>query len=339
MQLLRKIAYPFALIYGLVVHVRNYLYDINVFSSTSFNTPTICVGNLSVGGTGKTPMIEFLIRTFCKQYRIAVLSRGYRRKSSGFQMANAASTVAQLGDEPFQIYRNYPNTIVAVDADRANGIERLENEQQPEMILLDDAFQHRKVKASCNILLTAFDNLYSEDTFLPTGSLRDSKNQAKRAHIIVVTKCPSKISNKDKLGIRTLLNPSAKVPVLFASFGYDHFVDADGIKLNLEAIEHKKVALVTGIANAGHLLRHLNTLNLNFDHLEYADHHLYKNEDVRKFNTYDIVLTTQKDFVKLEAKVDRLYYLGVRHQFLNEEDQLIKQLILTIIKRRHEPLT
>ncbi|MEX0359782.1 MAG: tetraacyldisaccharide 4'-kinase, partial [Allomuricauda sp.] len=145
LQFLRKIAFPFSLIYALIVHIRNYLFDWGVLRSISYKTPTVCVGNLSVGGTGKTPMIEYLIRTL-SNHKIAVLSRGYKRKSKGFLLATPSSTVAELGDEPFQIHQKFPNISVAVDADRRNGIAQLEKMVQPDVILLDDAFQHRKVK-------------------------------------------------------------------------------------------------------------------------------------------------------------------------------------------------
>ena len=184
LQLLRKIAFPISLIYALVVHVRNFLFDTGVFSSKSYRIPTICVGNLSVGGTGKTPMTEYVLRILAER-NTAVLSRGYKRKSDGFYLANAKSTVLELGDEPYQIHRKFPEVAVAVDADRRNGIEKLEKLVNPEVIVLDDAFQHRKVKPTFSILLTTYQNLYVDDWYLPTGSLRDAKKEAKRADLII----------------------------------------------------------------------------------------------------------------------------------------------------------
>ena len=221
-MLLRKILFPFSLGYALVVKARNYFYDIGIKKSTFFDTKTICVGNLSVGGTGKTPMIEYLIEQLKIDYRVAVLSRGYKRKSSGFLLATPKSSVENLGDEPFQIYTKFPEITVAVDADRRNGISILEEHIKPDVILLDDAFQHRKVKAGFNILLTAYGKLYCDDWYLPTGNLRDSRSEVRRADLIIVTKCPTEISETDKEGIRNNLKINTNQSVLFSSLSYDH---------------------------------------------------------------------------------------------------------------------
>jgi len=173
MILLRKLLFPFAVLYGLVTSIRNFLYDQGFLKSYSFDVPIIAVGNLSVGGTGKTPMIEYLIRLLSEQYSVATLSRGYKRQSTGFILADNNADTSTLGDEPFQIHQKFPNIQVAVDADRKNGIEQLLSQtQKPEVILLDDAFQHRKVKAGFYILLTAYGDLFCDDWMLPTGNLR-----------------------------------------------------------------------------------------------------------------------------------------------------------------------
>ena len=183
MNLLRKLLFPFAILYGFITSLRNYLYDKGILKSYSFDIPVIAVGNLSVGGTGKTPQIEYLIRLLSPNYKVATLSRGYKRKSEGFILADAASTPEILGDEPYQYFKKFRDIQVAVDADRKNGIEQLLNqESRPEIILLDDAFQHRKVKAGFYILLTAYEDLFCEDFILPTGNLRESRNEAKRAN-------------------------------------------------------------------------------------------------------------------------------------------------------------
>jgi tetraacyldisaccharide 4'-kinase len=177
-----------------VTWLRNKSYDFGLKSSTHFDVPIICVGNLSVGGTGKTPMIEYLIRLLKTNYKIAALSRGYKRKTKGFVIANKTMTALDLGDEPFQFYKKFEDVIVSVDANRRHGIKQLMAlEHKPDVILLDDAFQHRKVKAGLNILLTSYDNLYCNDIVLPTGNLREPKSGAKRAGVIVVTKCPKLI--------------------------------------------------------------------------------------------------------------------------------------------------
>jgi len=186
---IRKILYPFSFVYWMVTTVRNWLYDAGIKKSTKFNIPTIVVGNLSVGGTGKTPQIEMLVRLLKDHYKLAVLSRGYKRKSKGFVLANSKVSVEELGDEPFQFFTKFSNIEVAVDGNRVRGIQQLlKLNTPPEIVLLDDAFQHRKVIGGYAILLTPYNDLYVNDTMLPTGNLRESVAGAKRAQVIVVTK-------------------------------------------------------------------------------------------------------------------------------------------------------
>lgn len=325
MQLLRKILFPFSLIYGLVVFMRNYLFDIGLFKSVSFTTPIICIGNLSVGGTGKTPMIEFLIDLLQYDKKIAVLSRGYGRKSKGFLLANENTAVEDLGDESFQIHQKFPNVTVAVDADRRNGISILEKEINPDVILLDDAFQHRKVKARFNVLLTAYGNLYSSDWYLPTGNLRDAKNQFKRADIIVVTKCPSDISDAELSGIVQRLKPKVDQQVLFACLSYSKKLIGQKGELELNALIGKKNTLVTGIANPEPLCGYLSNNGISFEHLEYSDHHFFSEKEIALFNSKEMIITTEKDYVRLKGKVKNLYYLGIKHQFLNDGKAALKK--------------
>src|SRR6478752_5452103 len=197
MNLLRKILFPFAVLYGFITSIRNFLYDNNLLKSYSFDLPIIAVGNLSVGGTGKTPQIEYLIRLLSPKYKVATLSRGYKRKSEGFVLADETSNAEILGDEPFQFFQKFKNIQVAVDANRKNGIEQLLSQsEKPEVILLDDAYQHRKVKAGFYILLTTYDDLFCKDFILPMGNLRESRRGAKRADVVIVTKCPSTITKQ-----------------------------------------------------------------------------------------------------------------------------------------------
>ena len=328
LQLLRKIAFPFSLIYALVVFVRNFLYDVGFFRSTSYTTPTICVGNLSVGGTGKTPMIEYLVRLL-KNRKIAVLSRGYKRKSKGFLLAGSGSTVEDLGDEPFQIHKKFPEITVAVDADRRNGIAKLESLVRPDIILLDDAFQHRKVKPKFSILLTAHNNLFVDDWYLPTGDLRDSKLEAKRADIIIVTKCPYQLSQEEKKKISESIKPNPNQLLLFCSLEYDNLVkNGSGKNLELTALKDKNIALVTGIANPKLLVSHLGAMGLKFQHFEYGDHHYFSEQEIVQFQNFEIVLTTEKDYVRLEGKVENLYYLEIAHRFDEKDSKLLEQMIL-----------
>ncbi|WP_313777729.1 MULTISPECIES: tetraacyldisaccharide 4'-kinase [Flavobacteriaceae] len=329
--MLRILAFPFSLIYALVVHFRNFLYDNGIFASKSFETSTICVGNLSVGGTGKTPMIEYLIRLL-EGRNVAILSRGYKRKSKGFVLANADSKVEELGDEPFQIHKKFPNAIVAVDAERRNGIGQLKSIVKPDVILLDDAYQHRKVKPKFSILLTAYGKLYINDWYLPTGNLRDSKSEAKRANIIIVTKCPENISEAERSSIVKKLKPLPHQYVLFSMLKYQKNVQgADHKTLPLESLQGKKVALVTGIASPDPLLQHLKSKEVDFTHFGYADHHDFSAKEIQEFSGFEIVLTTEKDYVRLEGKLNKLYYLEVAHSFSEEDAKFLGQSIKKLI--------
>jgi len=327
LQLLRKIAFPISLIYALVVHVRNFLFDVGVFSSKSYKTPTICVGNLSVGGTGKTPMTEYLLKLLGNR-KTAVLSRGYKRKSEGFCLANAESTVLELGDEPYQIHQKFPNVSVAVDADRRNGIERLEDLVNPEVIVLDDAFQHRRVKPTFSILLTTYHNLYVNDWYLPTGSLRDAKKEAKRADVIIVTKCPESLGENERTDLFDKLSPEAHQKVLFATLKYQDFV-TDGAEGNVRLVElkSKQVALVTGIASPEPLVQYLEAAGIGVRHFKFGDHHHFTERDIEQFKGHEMILTTEKDFVRLKGKVEGLYYLEIAHSFSKADETVLKNAV------------
>lgn len=330
-QLLRKIAFPFSLIYALIVLLRNFLYDIGVFKSKQYKTPILCVGNLSVGGTGKTPMIECLIRLL-DNHSIAVLSRGYKRKSKGFLLAGPKCSVEDIGDEPFQIYKKFPKITVAVDADRRNGISQLENLVKPDVILLDDAFQHRKVKPMYSILLTAYDNLFIDDWYLPTGDLRDSRLEAKRADMVIVTKCPKLLSEIERATISQRLKLMPRQKLLFSSLAYNDVVKNNiNEEKKLFGLKEKKIALVTGIASPKPLVSHLMDIGLKIKHFEYADHHYFTQKEIQKFSDFEIVLTTEKDFVRLSGKVDNLYYLEVAHLFSADDQSVLEQTILGLI--------
>ncbi|WP_317236557.1 tetraacyldisaccharide 4'-kinase [Allomuricauda sp. F6463D] len=329
--MLRKITFPISLIYAMVVYVRNLMFDLGVFSSKSYKTPLICVGNLSVGGTGKTPMTEYLLRLL-KEHRVAVLSRGYKRKSKGFYLGSPESTVLDLGDEPYQIYRKFPRVTVAVDSDRRNGIEKLENDRNPDIIVLDDAFQHRKVKPTFSILLTSFGDLYVDDWYLPTGNLRDAKKEAERADLIIVTKCPTALDEDIRNGVISKLKPKSHQKVLFATLKYQNFV-TDGQKQNilLSELKNKPLALVTGIASPGPLVEFLQSVGIHFEHFEFRDHHHFTDKEIARFKKYETVLTTEKDFVRLEGRVDKLYFLEIAHSFSDEDAAILKDAVLDLL--------
>jgi tetraacyldisaccharide 4'-kinase len=333
MQLIRKLLFPISLIYALVVSVRNRLYDMGVLKSTSFSVKTICIGNLSVGGTGKTPMVEWLIRSLPTRYKIAVLSRGYRRKSKGFILASSSTKVAAIGDEPFQLFAKFPNIVVAVDANRRNGIQRLQQEVQPDVILLDDAFQHRKVKSDYAILLTTYDNLYTDDWYLPTGNLRDVKYAAARADCIVVTKCSEELGEEELAVVKMKIDPKEHQTVLFAYLSYgDEAIGIDH-SLPLSAFKGKKVSLVTGIANPKPLVSYLNTQGVRFEHLAYKDHHFFSKAELKTLKRKECILTTEKDYVRLKDDLDNLFYLPVTHSFLGDGKTILEQELQALMNR------
>ncbi|HDZ03741.1 hypothetical protein LCGC14_0286700 [marine sediment metagenome] len=321
MQVLRKLLFPISLIYGLIVYLRNRLYDLGIFASKSFSTKTICVGNLSVGGTGKTPMIELLVNSLADTYKIAILSRGYKRKSKGFLLSTASTSVEEIGDEPFQMKSKFPKVSVAVDANRRNGIAELEHKIKPDVILLDDSFQHRKVKPDLSILLTAYDNLYMEDWYLPTGNLRDAKGEAKRANLIVVTKCPSDISELERDSIRVKINPKPHQKVLFSYLAYNK--ELKGSEILLESLKGKKLTLVTGIANPTPLEKFLLSEGITFEHLKFNDHHFFTADEIEVLKEKECILTTEKDYVRLKDKITKLHYIEVKHEFLEDGMELL----------------
>ncbi len=330
MQLLRKIAFPFSLVYALIVLIRNFLYDIKVFPSSNFDTKTICVGNLSVGGTGKTPMIELLIRMLSPKYKLAVLSRGYRRKTSGFVLANSNSTAEEIGDEPLQLARKFPEVAIAVDANRRQGIGLLEKKIAPDIILLDDAFQHRKVKPDFSILLTAYDDRYTRDWYLPTGNLRDSKKQAKRAEVIIVTKCPPDLNEAKIKLIEKEVHPLSTQHLLFSSLAYSDTLGGQQEGLSLKELKDTKFTLVTGIAKPEPMVLYLKSKGLDFEHLKYPDHHFFSDSELQNLASKSRIITTEKDYMRLKEKLQNASYLTVRHRFLNDGEQKLQQLLLEL---------
>lgn len=334
MYLLRIITLPFVPIYYLITKFRNRLYDLGIKKSTSFNLPIICVGNLSVGGTGKTPMIEYLIRLLSTNYKVATLSRGYKRKTKGFLVANRNSNVQMLGDEPYQFYNKFgENVFVAVDEDRVHGLNQLLTQiEKPEIVLLDDAFQHRKIKAGLNILLTTYCNLYVNDYVLPTGNLREPRTGADRADLIVVTKCPKDLGNDEKIQIVKRINPKESQHVFFSHIKYADVVKSLGNDLPLAEINN--FTLVTAIANAKPLVEFLKSRSLNFEHLNYKDHHGFTDEEVKMLKEKQLILTTEKDFVKLKQfnyLLGKLYYLPIEMEL--EYNAEFNKQILNFIQR------
>lgn len=332
MQVLRKILFPVSLLYAMVVHLRNSFYDKGIFKSKSYRTPIICVGNLSVGGTGKTPMIEFLVSELSQEFKVAVLSRGYRRKSKGFMLADKDMTVEVLGDEPFQIHSKFPEITVAVDADRRNGISILEDKVCPALILLDDAFQHRRVKPDFSILLTSFGNLYIDDWYVPTGNLRDSKREAKRADLIIVTKCPPNLNGKVRNSITRKLKPKPHQHVLFSYLAYDALLKGIDKDIPLEKFKSKKITLVTGISNPEPLVSYLKKEGIDFDHLQFQDHHFFTERELIQLRRKDCIITTEKDYVRLKHSLKNLYYILIKHKFIGDDKEIFDNRMKEIMK-------
>lgn len=324
MQNLRKILFPFSLLYGGIVQLRNKAFDWGWISSKSYDFPVICVGNLSVGGTGKSPMIEYLIRLLSQEYRLATLSRGYKRETSGFHLLSGAETAKEAGDEPLQFKTKFPDVQVAVDADRQHGIAQLmKGSPTPEVILLDDAFQHRKVKAGFSILLTSYDSIYASDCILPAGNLREPKSGAQRADIIVVSKCPGDLSKQKQQEIERKLKINLDQQVFFSYIKYaGSVINKAGKKLLFEELP-KNFTLVTGIAKPAHLVDFLKQKNLDFNHLKFPDHHNFSPSELNELQKASFILTTEKDFMRLQAhfSADKLYYLPIEQDFLNKKNQ------------------
>jgi tetraacyldisaccharide 4'-kinase len=339
MNVLRKILFPFAILYGFITSVRNYLFDKGILKSNAFDIPVIAVGNLSVGGTGKTPQIEYLIRLLSGKYKVVTLSRGYKRKSEGFVLAGAFSNAEILGDEPFQFYQKFPNIQVAVDADRTNGITQLLSQnEKPQVILLDDAYQHRKVKAGFYILLTSFGDLYADDFMLPTGNLRESRSGANRANIVIITKCPSDLSVEVQEQIRLKLKLNYSQQVYFTFIDYDGFIYSKQEKIAVNEIKNESKLLLAGIAKPTPFFSYLK--NENDECLTFPDHHHFSDSDLETIQTKagtKKIITTEKDFVRLKDSklASQLYYLPIKSTFISN-DQNFEATILEYVRSNLE---
>ncbi|WP_317041951.1 tetraacyldisaccharide 4'-kinase [Salegentibacter salegens] len=325
---------PFALLYGFVTWSRNLLYNAGILKSKSYDLPVICVGNINAGGTGKSPMIEYLLKFLLPDFKVATLSRGYKRSSKGFKLLNGNETAAEVGDEPLQFKRKFKDAVIAVDADRQNGIKKLQ-EENVEIILLDDAFQHRKVKAGLNILLTAYGYLYVNDFMLPTGYLREPTVGAERAKIVIVTKCPPNLSKTEMESIRGKLKLQNYQQLYFSFIEYDEEIVSEGTKAKLSSLKDKQFTLVTGIANPKPLINYLEANGLDFEHLAFKDHHNFTTTEIARLQKETLLLTTEKDYVRLREnfKDGQLFYLPVKTAFLKNEEAF-KQKILSFVHKK-----
>jgi tetraacyldisaccharide 4'-kinase len=345
---IRVLLFPFSLIYYAIIYIRNSLFDKNILRSSSFNLPLICVGNIAAGGTGKSPMVEYLLRYLKDSLTVASLSRGYKRKTSGYALANERSTALEIGDEPMQFHLKFPDLPIAVGEERIEAIPQiLHDRPDVQAIILDDAFQHRSVKPGLNILLTDYSNLYTRDWYLPTGDLRDEKASVKRANIILVTKCKQGLSPKERDSIMTELNVESHQSVFFSCIRYGmpfHILSRKGIPVT----QDMEVLLVTGIANPAPLKNYLLEKSKTYYELRYNDHHIFSIDDLteikKRFNgltaNNKIILTTEKDavrLVKFEPALEGLpvFVLPIEMEFLFNQETAFQQLVRNFIINFH----
>lgn len=346
----RVLLLPFAIIYGLVVAIRNYLYDTNRLKSATFNFPIICVGNLAVGGTGKSPMVEYLVRLLKDEFEVATLSRGYKRKTKGYVLASSTTTALEIGDEPMQFHLKFPDVAVAVGEERIVAVPHLlQDTPTLQAIILDDAFQHRQINPGFNVLLTEYANRFTHDIFLPTGDLRDERKSYKRANVIIITKCPADLDEKQKKKLLYEIHAWPGQQVYFTTIDYGtpyHIFDK---QKTWGFTGEEEVLLVCGIANPKPLKDYLHNKAHTYYQLNFSDHHIFNIDDLnnikKKFDGIElenkIILTTEKDavrFVKFDKELSELpvYVLPITHKFLFNEGEAFDTSVLSYIRNHYK---
>ncbi|MFD0765633.1 tetraacyldisaccharide 4'-kinase [Mucilaginibacter lutimaris] len=345
MQYLRWLLLPFSLVYGLMVIIRNWFYDAGLFKSCQFNLPVISVGNLEIGGAGKSPMTEYLVRLFKSEYKVATLSRGYGRKTKGFLIATATTTATQIGDEPSQFKDKFPDVTVAVCEDRVAGIERLKADH--DLVLLDDAFQHRAVKPGLSILLFDYNNLQKPKLLLPAGNLREPFSGRWRADMMVITKCPHDLTEALMTKCYEQISPLNWQPLFFTSIAYQPLQDVQGNKANTIIDADTTVFLLTGIANPKPLEQYMGRFTTKIIHHNYPDHHQFTLKNIAKLagefsacrSQKKLIITTEKDVQRLGVHelLPALAQLPVVVQpigvnFLNNGQQPFDTLLLNYVR-------
>ena len=341
MPFLKLFLLPIAFFYGLVVFIRNIFFDYGIFSSKEYSVPIISVGNLCSGGSGKSPLVEYILKLIDNKAGLAVLSRGYGRDSSGFQWVSEKSIVKDVGDEPLQIARKFLDVNVAVSENRNNGIQHIIHEEC-DLILLDDAFQHRWVKPGLNILLTTYDNLFINDHLLPFGSLRESKNNFKRADIIVVTKTPYPLLPLDEYRLKEQIAPFFHQKLCYSYLNY--LPPLSLFSENDMQFEGKKVILLTAIASSQNLYDYVNSNSEIVEHFDFRDHYSFKKKDIKKiiecYNKIDseekLILTTEKDATRLALyesyfKDVSIAYIPIEFKFQGKTN--FNELILKYVEQ------
>ncbi|MBM3432057.1 MAG: tetraacyldisaccharide 4'-kinase [Bacteroidetes bacterium] len=336
----RLLLFPVSLLYGIGIFLRNWMYDKNILRSASFGLPLISVGNLAVGGTGKSPFVQYLVNRIGDPKTLAVLSRGYKRRSKGYRLAQPDSTVAELGDEALLLYQRYPDLSVAVCEQRLLAIPQLlQDRPNVNCILLDDAHQHRSIHPGFHILLTDYQNLFTRDFFMPTGDLRDERRSYRRADVIVVTKCPATTTVQEAAAIRQEIDPLPHQQVFFTSQVLEKPRQWHKPQYSRSPLK-QEVLLVTGIANPTILKSWMEEETASYHFLPFPDHHLFNINDIREIrdqyrklqNPDAWILTTAKDAVRLlpfaqEMQDLPVYVTDYEHQFLFEEEIIFQQRI------------
>lgn len=349
---------PLSLFYEIGVRVRNLFFTWNLLPSKQYPVPVICVGNLAVGGTGKTPLIEYLIRLLRVKYRVAVLSRGYKRKSSGFVLAKEKSTAVHIGDEPYQIKLKYPDVIVAVDKNRRRGMHKLlalPEEERPQVVLLDDAFQHRYIQPSLSILVTDYNRLYYKDRLMPVGRLREPASSIKRADIVIISKFDESLKPIDSRIIENEMKLSIYQPSFYTSVAYQRMeglFPKDSYPRYLSSIKkEEEVLLLTGIANPTLLINEVKKYSDHVKVMSYPDHHAFTRKDIKKIKSEllkmrtanPLIICTEKDAARIrnntsfpDAWKPNFYYVPIMINFLFDKGDLFDENILkhveTIVK-------
>lgn len=343
--------YPASLIYGLVVYIRNNLYDYKVFKSTEFEIPVISIGNITVGGTGKTPHTEYLVELLKKHVNVATLSRGYKRKTKGFRLVETSSQAREVGDEPLQIKQKFPSVTVAVDENRVRGInELLKNpDHSPDAVLLDDGFQHRKVTPGINILLIDYNRPIDKDRLLPLGRLRERKYQRRRANIIVYTKCPDEITPITRRITMKDVNLRPYQSLYFTTMVYGEPLPVFPNNAKTEEIAglgKRPVILLAGIANPEPFQKYVASEYAVVDELIFKDHHHFSPKDIKtieqRFVKYQgqnpLIFTTEKDAMRLrdenfpEFIQSQFYYIPLKIKFLDHEGKSFDKIIVGYVK-------
>jgi len=350
MVIVKIILFPIACLYGLIIGLRNKLFDWRILSSRRFDIPIISVGNLSAGGTGKTPHTEYLAGLLKSNYKVAILSRGYRRKTKGFILATKEHTQIDIGDEPMQYLKKFTDVGLAVDSNRRRGIKKLLDERpETEIILLDDAFQHRHVKPGKSILLTDYHHLYVNDYLLPTGMLRERAKGARRADMIVITKTPKVFSPITRRRLVKQINPRKHQRMFFSYVSYN-----DPVPLKLcqnqkpAAAKYSYIIMVAGVANSYPLQEYLRELCNELIVIDFKDHHQYTTNDLKKIvgeyqsiiSKDKVIFTTEKDATRLDNQkfssfLDMLpvYYVPVRIKFHDCDEVRFDKLILEYVQK------